>query len=303
MKGRYVTVDVFTDRQFGGNQLAVIPDARHLSPAHMQSIANEFNFAETTFVLPPKNTANTANVRIFTPRAEMPFAGHPNVGTAYVLAQAGNCLGVPISGQHLTFEEHAGLVPMEIIREDGSVVGARLDAPQKLAIGAYVAPDLVAAAASLPADAIISRLHPPLVASCGAAFIFAEVASKDALWQARPNMTVFEQSFPREQHTGIHLYTRVTEAGVDLQTRMFAPLHGVIEDAATGSANVALGALLAHFSPEPNLDLSVSIAQGVAMGRPSLLTATARKSNSTVVKASIGGTCVPVMTGEIKLAE
>ncbi len=116
MKLNFVTVDVFTDRQFGGNPLAVITDAQGLSNDRMQAIAAEFNLAETTFVLPPKDQAHTAEVRIFTPKAEMPFAGHPNVGTAFVLARAGTSYGRPVGGDRLVFEEKAGLVAMDIVR-------------------------------------------------------------------------------------------------------------------------------------------------------------------------------------------
>jgi trans-2,3-dihydro-3-hydroxyanthranilate isomerase len=121
---QFVTVDVFTDRQFGGNPLAVVLNANNVSDFQMQAIAAEFNLAETTFVLPPKDTSNTAHVRIFTPRAEMPFAGHPNVGTAFVLAREGNLFGRSITGSTLVFEEIAGLVTMEL-RKDGARLSAR----------------------------------------------------------------------------------------------------------------------------------------------------------------------------------
>src|SRR3981189_643929 len=111
MKLEFTTVDVFTDRRFGGNPLAVVTNAQGLSTGQMQAIAAEFNLAETTFVLPPRDTAHTAEVRIFTPKGEMPFAGHPNVGTAFVLARAGESHGLAISGDRLVFEEKAGLVP------------------------------------------------------------------------------------------------------------------------------------------------------------------------------------------------
>src|ERR1700743_3355865 len=135
MKVPFQTVDVFTDRKFGGNPLAVIPDAQGLSTEQMQSIAAEFNLAETTFVLPPKDGAHTAEVRIFTPRSEMPFAGHPNVGTAFVLARAGTCHGRPVGSDRVIFEEKAGLVPVEILKDDGTVVGSRLASPQPLSVG------------------------------------------------------------------------------------------------------------------------------------------------------------------------
>src|SRR4051795_7167460 len=127
MQRRYVTVDVFTDRAFGGNPLAVVLDAGALSTAQMQAIAREFNYSETTFVLPPRDAAHDAEVRIFTVNSEIPFAGHPNVGTAFVLASRADK-----PSARLNFEEKAGLVPVEILREDGTVVGAELTAPQAL---------------------------------------------------------------------------------------------------------------------------------------------------------------------------
>src|SRR5512138_2148275 len=149
MKVPFQTVDVFTARKFGGNPLAVIPDATGLSSAQMQSIAAEFNLAETTFVLPPQEPAHTAHVRIFTPKAEMPFAGHPNVGTAFVLAQRGECHGRKLSGDRLVFEEKAGPVNIELTRENGAVVAARLAAPVPLTLGEEYPVELVADACSL----------------------------------------------------------------------------------------------------------------------------------------------------------
>src|SRR6201987_77696 len=127
MKRRYVTVDVFTDRPFGGNPLAVVLDAEGLSTAQMQAIAREFNYSETTFVLPPRDAAHDAEVRIFTVNSEIPFAGHPNVGTAFVLATRAKS-----SPARLSFEEKAGLVPVEILSEGGKVSGAELTAPHPL---------------------------------------------------------------------------------------------------------------------------------------------------------------------------
>ena len=143
MKVPFQTVDVFTDRKFGGNPLAVIPDAQGLTAEQMQSIAAEFNLAETTFVLPPRDPKNTAHVRIFTPKSELPFAGHPNVGTAFVLARHGR------SGDRFVFEEGAGLVPIDLARENGAVVAARLAAPQPLSVGETVAAEIVAQAAGV----------------------------------------------------------------------------------------------------------------------------------------------------------
>ena len=145
MQRAFVTIDVFTDRRFGGNPLAVVLDAEGLTTAQMQAIANEFNLSETTFVLPPKDPAHSAEVRIFTPKFEMPFAGHPNVGTGFVVARR-RC-----SHEPLVFEEKAGLVPIELLSEGGEVVGARLTAPRALSVGDKVDPAIVAAACALGA--------------------------------------------------------------------------------------------------------------------------------------------------------
>src|SRR5882762_4846043 len=149
MKLEFTTVDVFTDRPFGGNPLAVVTNAQGLGAEQMQAIAAEFNLAETTFVLPPRDPAHTAEVRIFTPRAEQPFAGHPNVGTAFALARAGQSYGRAIAGDRLVFEEKAGLVRMDLVKEKGITVAARLAAPQPLSFGEEISAEIVAAACSL----------------------------------------------------------------------------------------------------------------------------------------------------------
>jgi trans-2,3-dihydro-3-hydroxyanthranilate isomerase len=298
MQFEFVTVDVFTDRLFGGNPLAVVPSADGLTAAQMQSIANEFNLSETTFVLPPKAVGHTAEVRIFTPKFELPFAGHPNVGTAFVVARRGSVYGRAISGS-IVFEEKAGLVPIELLKDGEAVVGARLTAPQALWRGEDVTADIVAAACGLRPDDIETQHHMPCVAGCGTVFIFAEVRTRQTLEQAQPRSDIFAQNFPIDGATGIHLYLRESTDGVDIRSRMFAPLHGVPEDPATGSANVALAGLLASLKPEPDLSLKVRIAQGVEMGRPSLLDGTAEKRGGKVVETQIGGRCVLVMAGTI----
>ena len=303
MRLNFITVDVFTDTQFGDNPLAVVIDANGLSSEQMQKIAAEFNLAETTFVLPPKAAGHTAHVRIFTPRAEMPFAGHPNVGTAFVVAREGSCYGRPLSGQSLMFEEAAGLVRMELLKQGSEITGARLAAPQPLVVGDTMAPEVVAEACSIAAADIETRNHPPCIAGCGAPFVFAELKQRGALAAAQPRVDVFTRHFPRERVTGIHLYVRTDEDALDLQSRMFAPLHGVFEDPATGSANVALVGLLAKLRREPDLRLSLKIGQGVDMGRPSLLQAHADKTAGQVVATFIGGNCVPVMRGVLDVIE
>jgi trans-2,3-dihydro-3-hydroxyanthranilate isomerase len=298
----FVTVDVFTDRQFGGNPLAVVPDARALTSAQMQAIAEEFNLAETTFVLPPQDPANTAQVRIFTPRAEMPFAGHPNVGTAFALAQAATASAArPAAGDTMTFEEKAGIVRITLLNAGARVTGARLAAPQDFSIVGDIVPEIVATACGVAVDDIHTHAHMPCVASCGAPFVLVELKSRAALAAARPRAEIFAEHLPLTKATGIHLYVQTATADVDLETRMFAPLHGIAEDPATGSANVALIGLLATLRPEPDFRLEQRISQGVDMGRPSLMLASAEKRAGSVVATYIGGTCVPVMRGIITL--
>jgi trans-2,3-dihydro-3-hydroxyanthranilate isomerase len=300
MRLDFVTVDVFTDRLFGGNPLAVVLNGEGLSAAQMQAIAAEFNLSETTFVLPSNDPAHTAEVRIFTPKAELPFAGHPNVGTAFALARRGSAFGRAI-GDPLLFEEKAGLVPLELLKDGISVVGARLTAPRPLTRGADVAPDIVAAACGIAVTDIETGHHQPCVAGCGTNFIFAELNGESALAMAAPHAELFARHFPVDGATGIHLYLRGGAGGADIRARMFAPLHGVPEDPATGSANVALAGLLASLASEPELSLRLRIIQGIEMGRPSLLDASAEKRGGRVVETRIGGRCVAVMAGEIEI--
>src|SRR5580698_9705807 len=271
MQLEFITVDVFTERAFGGNPLAVILDGRGVTTAQMQAIAAEFNLAETTFVRPPQDAAHTAEVRIFTPRSEMPFAGHPNVGTAFVLARAGVCYGRPVGVDGVIFEEKAGLVPIDILRDGPTVVGARLASPQPLSVGAEIAGELVASACGVSLADIETANHRPCIASCGAAFILAELKSRAALASASPNGDVFRLEVTRHPAVSILIYTQVDEADIDIRARMFAPHMNIPEDPATGSANVALIGLLAKLRPEPNLSLSKTIAQGVEMGRTSII--------------------------------
>ena len=302
MKLHFVTVDVFTGTQFAGNPLGVVLNAEGLSGGQMQAIAAEFNLAETTFVLPPKDPANTAEVRIFTPRFEMPFAGHPNVGTAFALARAGTSYGRAIEGERVVFEEKAGLVPIAILREGSTVTGARLASPQRLTVGAEVSTELIASACSLSSDDIETKNHRPCIASCGAAFILAELNGRKKLAAATARSDVFMREVSQQPATSILIYTQVSESGLDIRARMFAPHHGIPEDPATGSANVALIGLLANLRPEQDLQMSKVIAQGVEMGRPSLLQAEAEKKDGVVTATYIGGRCVPVMSGTIDLS-
>lgn len=302
MQLQFATADVFTADQFSGNPLAVVLNAQGLTSAQMQAIAAEFNLAETTFVLPPKDSAHTAEVRIFTPRHEMPFAGHPNVGTAFVLARSGSSYGRSITGDRVIFEEKAGLVPITLLKDGAAIAGARLASPQPLAVGTEIPAELIASACALGLDDIETRNHRPCIASCGAAFILAELKSRVALAAASPRADVYNQEVAKYPATSILLYTQVAEEGIHIRARMFAPQRGIPEDPATGSANVALIGLLAKLRPESDLQLSKTIAQGVEMGRPSLLQAEAEKRGGVVTATFIGGRCVPVMSGSIGLS-
>jgi trans-2,3-dihydro-3-hydroxyanthranilate isomerase len=297
----FVTVNVFTDQRFRGNPLAVIPDAVGLTDAQMQAIAGEFNLSETTFVLPPADPRHHARVRIFTPQQEMPFAGHPNVGTGYVLA---TMAGDP--PEHYTFEEIAGLVRVHILRDpDGAISGARVAAPRSLTIDIGIPVEVVAACASLAEADIATLCHTPLVASVGTPFIIAEVASVEALSRATPDIGAFRTAAAKypdmASRFALHLYAWVEGDERRIRARMFAPLGGVFEDPATGSANAALAALLTSIAPGDNLDLQYAIEQGVEMGRPSLIIASAVKTAEGPVSASVAGSCVPVMQGRLQV--
>ena len=283
MSRRYFTTDVFTETLFGGNPLAVVIDAEGLSSAQMQAIAREFNYSETTFVLPPDDPAHTAKVRIFTPGNELPFAGHPNVGTAYILARHRQDLP-----ETLLFEEKAGLVPVKLLPD-----GAELTAPQPLTTKSEADPARVAAALGLQPGDIVTKNHRPVIASVGVPFMIVEIASREALRRAKVAIGPFAELLPLDGTDGIYFYTK--DAGgedCDIQARMFSPLDGIGEDPATGSATATTAALIAKVSGKD--ELTLRIHQGVDMGRPSRLLA--RVSGG---KTHVGGRCVPVMAGTL----
>lgn len=297
----FLTLDVFTSKRFGGNPLAVVPDARGLDTATMQSVAREFNYSETTFVLPPRDGANTAEVRIFTPRAELPFAGHPNVGTGYAIAVMGSLFG-RAAGEVLRFEEKAGLVAVRVRCEAGRVAGAELTAPEGLRRGRTLAPDTAAACLGLAASEIVTILHQPEVASVGLPFLCVELASRGVLMKAAPRAELFARYLLPIGTDAVMLYVHDRERGRGaLRARMFSPLHGIAEDPATGSAGAALAALLADLEPAREGEWRYAIIQGEEMGRPSLLEATVQKRHGAVAETRVGGACAPVMRGTLTL--
>lgn len=300
MQRRYITVDVFTDRAFGGNPLAVVLDAEGLSTAQMQAIATEFNYSETTFVLPPQDKANDANVRIFTVRSEIPFAGHPNVGTAFVLASL-----AAKPPERLRFEEKAGLVPVAILSDGGRVLGAELTAPQALQRTKEVSAADAAACLSLTAADVKTDRHVPQVVSVGLPFLVVEIASREALKRARPDAAAFAKALAQIGRDVVYFYTRDVPAGeqlLDLQARMFHPgASGLSEDPATGSATAACAALLADIDPTRDGELRLRIGQGVDMGRPSLLLTRVRKQGGAITSVHVGGGCVKMLEGTMNL--
>lgn len=296
----FVTVNVFTQGRSGGNPLAVVLDARGLSEARMQAIAADFNLSETTFVLPPEDPRHHARVRIFTPRSEMPFAGHPNVGTGFVLA--GRTGQVP---EHYVFEEVAGLVRVHLLLDTtGKVSGARVSAPHSLSLDVAVPTELVAACVGLREDDFETVAHTPIVASVGTPFVLAEMRSLAALARARPDPAAFQQAAAAFPTLGddfkVHLYARKDGDVTRLRCRMFAPLIGVPEDPATGSANAALAALLTSLAPGDNVSLHYEIEQGVEMGQACMIIAGAQKTGEGPVLATVSGTCVETGRGTLE---
>ncbi|AJP70785.1 PhzF family phenazine biosynthesis protein [Sphingomonas hengshuiensis] len=290
----FFTVDVFTTARFGGNPLAVVIGGETLDPATMQAVAAEFNLSETTFVLPPADPAHTARVRIFNRTAEMAFAGHPMVGTAFVLA-----------GRHpdlveATFEIPAGLVRVRIERNaTGDPVGAAITTPQPLTVGEALEREVIASVLRLTADDVMTTTHPPIMASNGNPYVIAELTD-DALARCSPDLDAFRAALAAHPQDGnrfsVHVYCRKERT---LRARMFAPLAGTWEDPATGSANAPLACLL--LSLEPGSEAAVfNIHQGVEMGRPSLLRVEARRVAEGIV-ATLAGACVAVMQGQITL--
>jgi trans-2,3-dihydro-3-hydroxyanthranilate isomerase len=252
------------------------------------------NYSETTFVLPPADPANTAQVRIFNRTAEMPFAGHPNVGTGFMLALLGG-----VSGNLLRFEEMAGLVDVRIARDaSGAPTGAEIDAPQALRTLGELPAVAIARCVGVSPAAVHTSAHPPLRASVGVEFVLVEVAA-DALAGASPDLAAFRETaaahLPGHDRLSVLLYAHNRGR---VRSRMFAPLAGTWEDPATGSANATLAALL--LSQSGATENSFEVSQGVEMGRPSTLHVRSWRG-SEGVHASVGGDCVSVLRGEAEI--
>lgn len=299
---RFATADVFTSVPFGGNQLAVIPDARGISDDEMLSIAREFNYAETTFVLAPENPAHTRRVRIFTPAFEMPFAGHPTIGTAHVLAELGE---IPLTGDttKIVFEEKVGPVSVTITAKGGKPTSAQLQTP-KLPETGPPAPSRanIAQVLGLDTNDVLGGPMSPQAVSAGFPFLFVPLKDRKAVAKARVRLDLWEQMLKTYWAPDIYLFSRDAEQeGHDIHARMFGPGVSVPEDAATGGAAVALAGYLAARDPRTDGTLRWTIEQGFEMGRPSILVAEADKSGGAITATRVGGESVMVSEGMMRL--
>jgi trans-2,3-dihydro-3-hydroxyanthranilate isomerase len=289
MRRRFATLDVFTDRRFAGNPLAVVLDAEALDTAAMQAIAREFNHPETVFVFAPADPAHRACVRIFTPARELPFAGHPTVGTAVQLGARDG------GGGDLVLEEGIGAVRCTL-ESNGGVAGARFAIPQlPTEVGAAADDAAIAAALSLaPSDIGEGR---PARWSAGLPFTFVPIASLAAMARCRVDLAKFDAAFGAGG-AAYAFCNETAEPGHHFHARMFAPGMGVPEDPATGSAAAAFAGVLARRLRDGTHALVIE--QGYEMGRPSLIRLTADVAAGRLVSASIGGNAVIVTEGTIE---
>ena len=288
MTHRFILTDVFTEQAFGGNQLAVFPDAEGISDALMQAYARELNFSETTFVLPPRKPGHTHRVRIFTPTKEIPFAGHPNVGTAVVLAAAGQA-------GTLVFDEDVGTVRIAA-RAEGNRGFAELTLERAAEIRpSDIAPARLMAMVSLPEGA--AGPLPAFAMSVGLPFFVVPLKDPASVAAAKLDSSWEAVLPPDAWSRDVYVVAGDFAPGGRLKARMFAPADGISEDPATGSAAAALAASLADALPDTDGEFAWTIEQGAEIGRPSLISAVAVKRAGRVVSIRVGGSAVIVGQG------
>jgi trans-2,3-dihydro-3-hydroxyanthranilate isomerase len=302
MRLDYYILDVFTDKRFGGNPLAVVLDADALDGTRMQTIAREFNLSETIFVLKPQNRAHTARVRIFTPMAELPFAGHPTVGVAALLGElrtpAANDNGAE-SDALIVLEESIGIVRVGVRMRPGTAPYAEFDAP-KLPEESGSAPstDRLAAALGLIPAEIGFENHRPTRYTAGNVFAFVPVASLAAIGKARVSSSHWEAV----KGQGAFLYCRQTVHTTSaFHARMFAPDGGITEDPATGSAAAAFAGIVHRFDVLPDGAHKRIVEQGYEMGRPSLISLSLEITGGKLAAVRVGGHAVRVAEGKIEV--
>jgi len=289
----YHLVDVFTDRAFGGNPLAVVTNGRGVREETMQAVAKEFNLSETTFVLPPDDPRHDWRVRIFTPSSELPMAGHPTVGTAFVLAREHL---IPRGGRetNVIFEEGVGPVPVRVEFENGEPSFAEMSQPPpKFGPRLEGRRQAVAAMLSLEAEDIDEGL-PVEVVSCGVPFLYVPLRSLDAARRARPRADLIERA--SDEHgvpPQVFVFTREVEgAGSTVHSRMFAPGMGITEDPATGAASGPLGCYLVRYGlVECDPAAEVVSEQGIEMGRPSYVRIRIERRGDDMTAVRVGGQC------------
>jgi trans-2,3-dihydro-3-hydroxyanthranilate isomerase len=295
MPRRFVTLDVFTDRPLAGNPLAVVLDAEGLDKPRMQAIAREFNLSETVFVRPAEDARHRAALRIFTPRHELPFAGHPTVGTA-VLLGLGDRDGKP-GAILFGLEQQVGTISCAVEVIGAGRGHARFGLPRlPEAWGEGLEPARAAFALGLDPREIGFGRHRPSRQSGGVPYDLVPVASLDALARARVSGESFEAAFGDSTHPAVYVYAR---DGAGLRTRMFFPAPSLTEDPATGSAAAALAGALMEFEPPPNGAHRIPIRQGVEMGRPSEIALEILVENGRLARAEIGGGAVVVSEGRL----
>ena len=298
MKVRFVTVDVFTSRPFTGNPLAVLPDAHAIPEELLLPIAREFNYSETTFVYPAANPQHAREVRIFTPGGELPFAGHPTIGTAVVLANLGE---IPLTGDEtqIVLEEKIGPVPVRIRARDGRAVGAQLSVAKLPEVGPPAPPrTTLAEMLSLEPAQLQGGTNGPQAVSCGVPYLIIPVKDRAAVAAVRLRMDVWELTLRRYWAPEVMVVAKDPEIdGSDLRARVFVPGHSIPEDPATGSAAASLAGYLAARETAPNGSFRWVKEQGFEMGRPSMLELEADKRDGTVVAVRVAGDAVLVSEG------
>ena len=295
----FYTVDVFSNKIFGGNPLAVFTNTDNISDDLMQSIASEINYSETVFIQKPKNKDNTAKVKIFTPKNELPFAGHPNVGAGFLLGCFPDLIPGKYSKNKMVFEEIAGLVNVIPQYNGATVVGSKIEAPNKFHKLETVPTSIIQNCIETNEGSIITSNDPPVVAGVGLDFVIAEVQNKEILNNARCNISAFSDADKNfsygDDFFSLMIYYRGNQENIF--ARVFAPLSGIVEDAATGSACGALGALLASQNNDTNNKYNYKIHQGEMIGRPSLINVSILKEKGQIKRTYISGECVLVSKG------
>lgn len=298
----YHLVDVFTDRAFGGNPLAVVTNGRGVREETMQAVAKEFNLSETTFVLPPDDPRHDWRVRIFTPAHELPMAGHPTVGTAFVLAREHL---IPRDGResNIIFEEGVGPVPVRVEFENGEPSFAEMSQPLPKFGPCLNDRKTVARMLSLEESDLESDL-PVEVVSCGVPFIYVPLRSLDAARRARPRVDLIERvSNEHGVPPEVFVFTRETEGpGSTVHSRMFAPGMGITEDPATGAASGPLGCYLVRYGlVESDPAADIVSEQGIEMGRPSYVKIRIERQDEAITAVRVGGQCHFMGEGFIEL--